>query len=364
MKSLIALSLSVVVVSLSSCGKSDSTPGNSSSSSSASSADQAPVDVPPKGPATSTEAARTLDLNKVVLMEGTEQKPEPQQTIANLSSRVKGKVKDVYEFYQKQLAAQRWKIDPNAYVAEDSASATFSRNTFHISLTVSPVSDPGIVEVDIHNHGNIDLSKLPRPPVTKTTYEGPITAMYVTDATVPATAEACRALLVNAGWQPYGADPGSSYYKQNAIRLTVTASAAPAEGGKTMISYFAEQMSADIPLLPDGTEVRYSDSQRELSFASPKTKQEVAAQYQELLAKDGWKSTTEKLITDDRKGFMIFREPGGGMLDLEIRDSGSGCDARISFMTYDEYKAMEKKADERRDAAKKAKAEGQPDQAK
>jgi len=364
MKYLPALASCLAFVALSSCGKGDkssggsASSGDSSGSSSGSAATAKPKeapDVPPKGPATPVEAARTLDLNDMAVMEGFDPKTGPQRSIANLSFRVKGGVKDVYDFYHKQLTSQRWKIDPNAYVADNSASASYSRNTFHVSLTVSPIGDPGVVEVSIHNHGNVDLSKLPRPPVVKTTYEGPVTAMYLTDKPVPDTAAACRDLLLKAGWQPYGEVPNTAYYKQNAIRLTVTVSEAPAEGNKTMISYFGEQMSADIPMLPDAQDVRYSDDVRRLSFESPASKKEVAQQYQQLLAKDGWKSTTDNLVTDDKKGFLVFREPGGGMMDLNLKDAANGCHVDISFTTAKEVAAMEKKWDEQKEAAKKAK---------
>ena len=133
-----------------------------------------------------------------------------------------------------------------------------------------------------------------------------------------------------------------------------------------MISYFGELMSADIPMLPDAQDPRYDDHLRRLSFGSSATKKEVAQQYQQLLAKDGWKSTTDNVVTDDKKGFMVFREPGGGMMDLNMKDTPNGCRADISYTSPEEVKAMEKKWDEQKEAAKKAKeakaseAAGQP----
>ncbi len=113
-------------------------------------------------------------------------------------------------------------------------------------------------------------------------------------------------------------------------------------------------MSADIPVLPDAQDARYIDDMRRLSFEMAVPKKAVATQYQELLAKDGWKSTTDNLITNEGKGFMIFREPGGGMLSLDIKDRGDGSMVYMSCSppsrntrkwrrSSDERKAAEKK---------------------
>jgi hypothetical protein len=61
--------------------------------------------------------------------------------------------------------------------------------------------------------------------------------MYVTEAPVENTKEACRKLLLAEGWVPYGAAGDTQSFKQNAVRLSATVSSAPAQGGKTMISY-------------------------------------------------------------------------------------------------------------------------------
>ena len=46
--------------------------------------------------------------------------------------------------------------------------------------------------------------QLPVPPNAKAVYVGDSTAMYETDAAVPATADAIRNLFVAQGWVPYG----------------------------------------------------------------------------------------------------------------------------------------------------------------
>ena len=98
--------------------------------------------------------------------------------------------------------------------------------------------------------------------------QGDPTAMYATEAAVAATADACRNLFVAQGWVPYGKAGDSAFFKQNANLVTATVSSAPAQGGKTMIQYSNQLISADIPAPPDVEDLRYVDEPPELTFAT------------------------------------------------------------------------------------------------
>jgi hypothetical protein len=90
--------------------------------------------------------------------------------------------------------------------------------------------------------------------------------MYTAGGSVTETAEACRKLLLAQGWQPYGKAGDTLFFKQNALRLTVTVTAAPALGGKTSVSFSAEQLSADLPAPSDTVQLQYTDSTKQVLF--------------------------------------------------------------------------------------------------
>jgi hypothetical protein len=197
-----------------------------------------------KTPATVEQAARVLDLSTFPLMDTA--KPTDERHVANLSYLATGDVKTAFEFNRKAFVAQGWKELPNSSVTEQSASGMFSRNGFIVFLSVTPTGD-GNVSVRLQNQGNVKPGKLPVPPNAKAVYVGDSTAMYETAAAGPATADAIHNLFVAQGWVPYGDAGDTAVFKQNANLATVTVSSAPAQGGKTMIQYSNQLISADIP---------------------------------------------------------------------------------------------------------------------
>jgi hypothetical protein len=267
-----------------------------------------------KTPATVEQAAKVLDLSTFPLMDGAKPLESPQ--VANLFYLAMGDVKTAFEFNRKALLAKGWKELPNSSVTDQSASAMFSRNGFLVFVTVISSGD-GSQQVRLQNQGNVKPGKLPVPPNAKPVYVGDSTAMYETTAAVAATADACRDLFVAQGWVPYGTAGDSAMFKQNANLVTATVSSAPAHGGKTMIQYSNQLISADIPA-PQGVEdLRYVDEPPELTFAT--TKQDAIVDfYRKTLAAAGWKSTMDKMVDVDEKPTMIFRNPAKDMLTLAV----------------------------------------------
>jgi hypothetical protein len=273
-----------------------------------------------KTPATVEQAAKVLDLSTFPLMDGAKPLESPQ--VANLFYLATGDVKTAFEFNRKTLLAQGWKELPNSSVTDQSASAMFLRSGFVVFVTVTPSGD-GSLQVRLLNQGNVKPGKLPVPPNAKPVYVGDSTAMYETQAAVPATADACRNLFVAQGWVPYGDAGDSAVFKQNAILATATVSSAPAQGGKTMIQYSTQQISADIPAPPNVEELRYVDEPPELTFTT--TNQDAIVDfYRKTLATAGWKSTMDKMVAVDEKPTMIFRNPGKDMLTLAATGVLSG----------------------------------------
>ena len=297
-----------------------------------------------KTPATVEEAAKVLDLSTFPLPEGAKPLESPQ--VANLFYSATGDVKTAFEFNRKTLLAQGWKELPNSAVTDQYASAMFSRNGFVVYVSVTPNGD-STQQVRLLNQGNVKPGKLPVLPGTKPVYVGDSTAMYVTEAAVPATADACRNAFVAQGWVPYGNAGDSAMFKKNAILVTATVSSAPAQGGKTMIQYSGQLISSDIPA-PQGVEdLRYVDEPPELTFAT--TNQDAVVDfYRKTLATAGWKSTLDHMVDVDEKPTMIFRNPGKDMLTLSVpyNYGGGKLGVSVRFQSAAEIAELDRKIKE------------------
>ncbi|HEY5768130.1 MAG TPA: hypothetical protein VIS53_09870 [Candidatus Udaeobacter sp.] len=304
-----------------------------------------------KPPATVEEAAKALDLATLPLMDGA--KSAESRHVANLSYVAPGDPKKALEFQRKAFGAQGWKELPNSSISDQSASAMFARDGFVVSLSVIPFEASG-VSVRLLNLGNVKPGKLPVPPGVKAVYQGDSTAMYETDAAVPATADAIRNLFVAQGWVPYGEAGDTDVFKKNAILATVTVSSAPARGGKTMIQYSNQLISSDIPAPQDVEDLRYVDEPPELTFAT-RNQDAVLDFYRKTLAAAGWKSTMDKMIDVDGKPTMIFRNPAKEMLTLSVPyDYGSGkLGVSVRFQSAAEIAELDRR---RKEAAPKLRA--------
>jgi len=273
-----------------------------------------------KTPATVEQAARVLDLSTFPLMDGAKPLESPQ--VANLFYFATGDVKTAFEFNRKALVGQGWKELPNSSVTDQSASAMFSRSGFVVFVSVTPNGD-GSLQVRLLNQGNVKPGKLPVPPNAKPVYVGDSTAMYETEAAVPATVDACRNLFIAQGWVPYGDAGDSAVFKQNANLATATVSSAPAKGGKTTIQYTTQLISADIPAPPNVEELRYVDEPPELTFTTA-NQDAIVDFYRKTLATAGWKSTLDHMVDVDEKPTMIFRNAAKEMLTLAATGVLSG----------------------------------------
>jgi hypothetical protein len=297
-----------------------------------------------KTPATVEEAAKVLDLSNFPLMDGA--RASESRHVANLSYVAPGDAKKALEFNRKTFVAQGWKELPNSTISDDSASAMFARDGFVVALSVIPF-EKSSVSVRLQNLGNLKPGKLPLPPNAKSVYVGDPTAMYTTDAAVPATADAIRNLFVAQGWVPYGKAGDSDYFKKNAILATSTVSSAPAQGGKTMIQYSNQLISSDIPAPQGVDDLRYVDEPPELTFATA-NKDAVVEFYRKALSATGWKSTMDKMVDVDEKPTMIFRNPGKDMLTLSVpyNYGGGKLGVSVRFQSAAEIAELDRKIKE------------------
>lgn len=309
------------------------------------------VSCPARGqpPSTPEAAARAIDLRSWPLLAGAE---DPgQRSLARLTYRVQGQVKPAYESQKKGLAAKGWKESPGGYITDEYASGTFVKDGFTLALSVTPAGEPGLLMVSLSNLGNVDVAKLPVPAGARSLFQGPTTAMYVTEAAVPAAKQAVATLLQAKGWVPYGTAGDSLIFKQNAVRLNAMVSAAPAQGGKTVVQYSAEQLSADLPAPPGAEELQYSDGPTQLFFDFPGTREDVAAFYTKALAPAGWKATTAAPVESGFEHFLIFRNPAKDLLDFKLTTVEGKTRVLLRYQTAAEVAATERALDE--EAARK-----------
>ncbi|HUQ69524.1 MAG TPA: hypothetical protein VM165_08380, partial [Planctomycetaceae bacterium] len=169
-------------------------------------------------------------------------------------------------------------------------------------------------------HGNVDLAKLPLPPMAKPFYAGPASALFLTEAGRDETAAALRKLLIDRGWQPYGTAGDTLSFKQNAVRLNATVSTAPAQMNKTMIDFQTLLMSVDLPAPTDTENLHYADTTTTVSFDTKRSQDDVVAFYQKALSPAGWKATTEKPIKIDFRNMLIYRNTAKELLELQMHD--------------------------------------------
>ncbi len=304
--------------------------------------DIAPLDHPASG----YEAAKVINLTTFPLPEGTE--APRRRSIASLTYESAKGVQELYDFQKKTLTAQRWTELPGATVTAEYASGVFQRAGFTVSVSVTPLGAPGKGMVILTNHGNVDLTKLPLPAGTTPMYSGPVSSMRVAPEGVEATLEACRKLLMAEGWELYGGAGDSHDFKKNAVLLKATIQSAPAQGGKTMITYSTQQLPVDIPVPADVEDLRPSDSNGTTRFDTAATKEVMAQYYKDALGKLGWKPNYEELLKgDDNKYSLIFRNPEKDLLWIdfkEVPDSKLG--VVIKYQTAAELAEEEKRFQE------------------
>jgi len=302
-------------------------------------------------PATAADAMAALNLLTLPAFKGA---VEPvNRTVGHMSYNAPGDPQAAFEFHRQQLLKQKWIELPGSAVTDQYASGMFTRHGFLASLSASPLGEPEMVNVALILHGNVDLQKLPIPTDLKPVYVGPQVAMYSSDVPVELTIAACHKLLLAQGWLPYGQAGDSQFFRQNAIRLTANIAAAPAQMGKTMVSYSAEQLSAEVPAPVENVQLQYSDSTKQVLFDTQESEDAIEEFYRTTLTKQGWKATTDKPFAIDWKRGLIFRNKAMDMLELEMYEVE---DEKVLRVTVRHYTAAEQEAIEQAaDAALAAK---------
>ncbi len=147
-------------------------------------------------------------------------------------------------FYQDLLAERGWSAagdlttDNATYL---SGSYTRSGESLSLYLSQNDSDEDRRVMVSLTPHGSAKPADLPRVSGASILYEGPATAIYVSELSVAAVSQETLSLLTQAGWN--GAATVETETMQvltldrSGIRLTAQVSQAPAQGNKTTIQY-------------------------------------------------------------------------------------------------------------------------------
>lgn len=304
-------------------------------------------------PPTVVEAAKVLDLRDLELFPESE---EPgARTVARLVYQTKGTPRETFAFHKKQLEAAKWTQAPNGSETDESASGTFLRDGYVLSLSASSSGgDKPVTMVFAAGHGNLSLKTLPQPENSEVLYEFPVSLAYVTPTPVDAVAANVDKALQAAGWEPYGQAGDTRFYRQNAIRLLATIGAAPAQEGKTVVTYFTELLSAELPAPADAKQPQYSEPPVQLMVDFAGDLATADAWYRERLGKMGWEPTTENPVKQGFEYFVIYRNKPGEMLEINFREIDDFTRLTLRFTSAEEFAEMEKRWEEQR---KKAEAE-------
>jgi hypothetical protein len=289
-------------------------------------------------PATVAEAAKVIDLRTLPLMPGGDAKPP--RRLASFGYTARSDTREAYAFQKKTLEERGWKEFPGGYMSDQSCSGAFGKDGYTVSVTTSPSYGPkaaGMVDIRLVNHGNVDVSKLPVAPDAKPLYSFPTVTAYVTEIPVKETSEALRTLLMAKGWEPYGHAGDALYFKKSAVKLTAWPSAAPAQGGKTVIQLSTELMSVDLPAPPVLLEAAYADTTTALSLEVDMKPEALAAFYKEALGKAGWKATTENPVKIHFELMMIFRNDAKDIMTLKMHNFEGKLRAIIEHQTAAEF---------------------------
>jgi hypothetical protein len=295
-----------------------------------------------------------LDLRDLPLVAGSD--APGGSTVARLVYQANGTPRESFAFHRKQLVDDGWQPAPNETVTDESAAGTFTRKGYALSLSASSsggYKPPTMVMAS--NHGNLSLKSLPKPGNSEVLYDLTVSLAYVTLDGVKAVADEIEAKLLADGWEPYGTAGDTRFYRKNEIRLLATTSAAPAQEGKTVVTYFTELLYAELPAPRDAKRMQYSEPpvQLSLDFAGDLTAADKW--YREQLGNMGWEPTTGNPVKEGFEYFVIYRNKAGEMLEITLQEVDHLTRLQMEYTTAEELAEMERRWEEQRKKAEASK---------
>ena len=122
--------------------------------------------------------------------------------------------------------------------------------------------------------------------------------------------------------------------------LNARIASAPAQGGKTAITYSARLMSADLPAQADAINLQYADSTTQLLFDTKASMKDVFDFYRQTLAKSGWEATLDRAVTIDNKETVIFRNPQKEMITAAIYEVDGTNRVILDYLSTAEFEKI------------------------
>lgn len=241
------------------------------------------------------QAAKVIDLRTLKLPVETVQ--PANRSLAGLFFKAACEPKAAYEFFQKQMIERGWK-ETNHFATQQSASATFQKEGYHVSFFAMKDADKKAGEritINMTNLGNLDTRLLPVPEKSKAIISGPMSTHYICETLGQDEGKkVMREKLIALGWQPYGKAADAQFFKKDGIRLEMYVTKSPSQNNKTAVRYASRLMSIEVPAPADASMVNYSDSPASLSVVVKGTVDQLAVYYTNELGKLGWKPVAEK----------------------------------------------------------------------
>lgn len=295
----------------------------------------------PPDVATAKQATEVINFSTLPLIDPVGQ-PNSQR-IASQSYTASGTTTQVAQKVREALQQKGLRELDGAAYTEDYCSANFEHKGFRISLSVTPSGRPGQVLVNLQNHGNVDLAKLPVPPHFALLYSLPAVTAYTTDRSVEEAKAECKQLLEAQGWQGFGDTAVSFFMKKNAVRLQVMATQAPAQGGKTSVQLSSEQLSVDLPVPPQLEWLQYADTTAGMQFRSRESQKGLVDFFKNALSEQGWKPTTDSLVKVGFRESLIFRNSAAEMMEVTFSEVDGLVNGNLRFQSADDFAAVDQR---------------------
>jgi hypothetical protein len=253
----------------------------------------------------------------------------------HVTAEAPGSVKNVTDHYLKALAAKGFAPgrEANAKMVTDAyaQASLVGKDDVRVSLTVSPMGQDK-VQVQLVNHGAFDVRHLGKLAGAETMFVSPTLASYATTASVADAATEVAAIVKKAGWQEFTQlnsqrvdlpNLQQHFYRQRGNKLDVSVTEAPAQGGKSVISYQVLALNHELPAPVDAVEVAFDDAKGELKCSVPRALAAVAADMQKLCAAAGLKLTPGEEPTEKRFA-LRYEAPSGDVILVTLTPSDEG----------------------------------------
>lgn len=294
-------------------------------------------------------AAKVIDFSKFPMVG---QDPQLQEhVIASQRYETGGGVEKIYGELTTKLKGEGWQELAGEYVTPATANGSFTKLGYVINVAVM-MGAKDRVQVQCVNLGNVEWAKLPLPKTLKSMIVMPNMAMYQSELDVDGTKSVLSESLVADGWEPFGEVIGSIYFRRNGTKLMVMVTAAPAQGGKTMIQLTAEQLSYELPVPPEITRLQYTDSQGMMSLDTKLSQEKLWSFYRQALSPE-WQATTENFVRIRNEDHLIFRNKSGDLIEVAIFDFEGVTRAEVTYETAAQVAALNDAAKVAADEAKK-----------